>query len=182
MISTSTLMKPETEISYWDRISNENQPYKSLDQNLWKRMTKLVQKCSKKVGQSVFTTVNGYQMTHVKKKVRFKITWEYEIPIPLSLYRVFSCLPHFLKWSASYNVLCSLLFGKKAQNFINKSTNKLSAAGIVEELFEEGSAMLAESYIFSGHCLTLLGYATSMVMNFSIMKWFIEQIFCCTKY
>ena len=67
-------------------------------------------------------------------------------------------------------MLRSLLFGKKAQNFINKSTNKLSAVGIVEELFEEGSAMLAESYNFSGHCPTLLGYATFMVINFSIMK------------
>lgn len=42
------------------------------------------------------------------------------------------------------NVLSSLLFGKKAQNFMNKSTNKLSSVGVVEELFEEGSAMLAE--------------------------------------
>ena len=45
-------------------------------------------------------------------------------------------------------MLRSLLFGKKDQNFINKSTNKLSAVGVVEELFEEGSAMLAERYIF----------------------------------
>ena len=67
-------------------------------------------------------------------------------------------------------MLRSLLFGKKAQNFINKSTNKLSAVGVVEELFEEGSAMLAESYIFSGQCLTLLGHATFMVINFSVMK------------
>ncbi|KAL0006175.1 hypothetical protein SO802_013736 [Lithocarpus litseifolius] len=42
------------------------------------------------------------------------------------------------------NILRSLLFGKKSQNFMNKSTNKLSAVGVVEELFEEGSAMLAE--------------------------------------
>ncbi|KAM3704663.1 hypothetical protein ACB098_03G022900 [Castanea mollissima] len=42
------------------------------------------------------------------------------------------------------NMLRSLLFGKKSQNFMNKSTNKLSAVGVVEELFEEGSAMLAE--------------------------------------
>ena len=45
-------------------------------------------------------------------------------------------------------MLRSLLFGKKSQSFTNKSTNKLSAVGVVEELFEEGSAMLAERYIF----------------------------------
>ncbi|XP_027937099.1 probable protein phosphatase 2C 5 [Vigna unguiculata] len=43
-----------------------------------------------------------------------------------------------------HNMLTSLLFGKKSQNFANKSTNKLSAVGVVEELFEEGSAMLTE--------------------------------------
>ncbi|KAF5952134.1 hypothetical protein HYC85_010078 [Camellia sinensis] len=42
------------------------------------------------------------------------------------------------------NLLSSLIFGKKSQNFGNKATNKLSAVGVVEELFEEGSAMLAE--------------------------------------
>ncbi|KAJ8772007.1 hypothetical protein K2173_027184 [Erythroxylum novogranatense] len=42
------------------------------------------------------------------------------------------------------NVLSSLLFGKKPNYFTNKTTNKLSAVGVVEELFEEGSAMLAE--------------------------------------
>ncbi|XP_057425085.1 probable protein phosphatase 2C 5 isoform X2 [Lotus japonicus] len=42
------------------------------------------------------------------------------------------------------NMLTSLLFGKKSQNSTNKGTNKLSAVGIVEELFEEGSAMLTE--------------------------------------
>ncbi|WCJ43003.1 Protein phosphatase 2C family protein [Euphorbia peplus] len=42
------------------------------------------------------------------------------------------------------NVLTSLLFGKKSLNSVTKATNKLSAVGVVEELFEEGSAMLAE--------------------------------------
>lgn len=42
------------------------------------------------------------------------------------------------------NMLSSFIFGKRSQNFMNKSTNKLSAVGVVEELFEEGSAMLAE--------------------------------------
>ncbi|CAK9328425.1 unnamed protein product [Citrullus colocynthis] len=41
------------------------------------------------------------------------------------------------------NVLTSF-FGKKYQNSLGKSANKLSAVGVVEELFEEGSAMLAE--------------------------------------
>ncbi|KAL3814654.1 hypothetical protein ACJIZ3_015922 [Penstemon smallii] len=41
------------------------------------------------------------------------------------------------------NLLSSLIFGKRSQNS-TKGTNKLSAVGVVEELFEEGSAMLAE--------------------------------------
>lgn len=36
------------------------------------------------------------------------------------------------------------LFGKKSQNSTGKGSSKLSAVGVVEELFEEGSAMLAE--------------------------------------
>ncbi|KAJ0013458.1 hypothetical protein Pint_19727 [Pistacia integerrima] len=42
------------------------------------------------------------------------------------------------------NMLSSFIFGKKAQDSMNKTSNKLSAVGVVEELFEEGSAMLAE--------------------------------------
>ncbi|XP_057792092.1 probable protein phosphatase 2C 5 [Salvia miltiorrhiza] len=42
-----------------------------------------------------------------------------------------------------HNLLYSLIFGKISQNS-NKGANKLSAVGVVEELFEEGSAMLAE--------------------------------------
>lgn len=45
------------------------------------------------------------------------------------------------------NVLSSLLFGKKSLNSVSKATNKLSAVGVVEELFEEGSAMLAERFV-----------------------------------
>ncbi|CAL8166268.1 unnamed protein product [Prunus armeniaca] len=41
------------------------------------------------------------------------------------------------------NILASLIFGKKTRNSVNKR-NKLSSVGVVEELFEEGSAMLAE--------------------------------------
>lgn len=44
-----------------------------------------------------------------------------------------------------HNMLTSLLFfGKKSEKTVNKATNKLSAVGVVEELFEEGSAMLTE--------------------------------------
>lgn len=39
------------------------------------------------------------------------------------------------------------MFGKSSRTSVSKSTNKLSAVGVVEELFEEGSAMLAERYI-----------------------------------
>lgn len=42
------------------------------------------------------------------------------------------------------NVISSFIFGKKAQDSMNKTSNKLAAVGVVEELFEEGSAMLAE--------------------------------------
>ncbi|XP_044481888.1 probable protein phosphatase 2C 5 [Mangifera indica] len=42
------------------------------------------------------------------------------------------------------NMLSSFIFGKKAQDSMNKASNKLSAVGVVEEIFEEGSAMLAE--------------------------------------
>ncbi|KAH6819055.1 Protein phosphatase 2C family protein [Perilla frutescens var. frutescens] len=41
------------------------------------------------------------------------------------------------------NLLYSLIFGKKSHTS-SKGANKLSAVGVVEELFEEGSAMLAE--------------------------------------
>ncbi|CAL5194796.1 unnamed protein product [Lathyrus oleraceus] len=43
-----------------------------------------------------------------------------------------------------HNMLTSLFFGKKSENSTNKATSKLSAVGVVEELFEEGSAMLIE--------------------------------------
>jgi hypothetical protein len=46
-----------------------------------------------------------------------------------------------------HNMFSSLLFGKKALSSVSKSTNKLSAVGVVEELFEEGSAVLAERYV-----------------------------------
>lgn len=42
------------------------------------------------------------------------------------------------------NLLTSLIPGKRSQNSTNKEPNKLSAFGTVEELFEEGSAVLAE--------------------------------------
>ncbi|XP_024023258.1 probable protein phosphatase 2C 15 [Morus notabilis] len=42
------------------------------------------------------------------------------------------------------NKFRALLFRKKSRDSVNKLSKKLSAVGIVEELFEEGSAMLAE--------------------------------------
>ncbi|KAF0919206.1 hypothetical protein E2562_028758 [Oryza meyeriana var. granulata] len=42
------------------------------------------------------------------------------------------------------NKLKSLIFRKKAKDHPNKLTKQLSAVGMVEELFEEGSAMLSE--------------------------------------
>lgn len=43
--------------------------------------------------------------------------------------------------------LTSFILRKKSQNLTNKGTSNLSAVGVVEELFEEGSAMLAERYV-----------------------------------
>ncbi|XP_027159959.1 probable protein phosphatase 2C 5 [Coffea eugenioides] len=43
-----------------------------------------------------------------------------------------------------HTLLNSLFFGKRSENSMNKGSSKLSAVGAVEELFEEGSAMLAE--------------------------------------
>lgn len=53
-------------------------------------------------------------------------------------------------------MLTSLIFGKKNQNSMNKLTNKLSSVGVVEELFEEGSAMLAERYCFMNYLRMIL--------------------------
>ncbi|TXG57346.1 hypothetical protein EZV62_018659 [Acer yangbiense] len=46
-----------------------------------------------------------------------------------------------------HNKLKTLLFRKKSHDSANKLSKKLSAVGIVEELFEEGSAMLAERLV-----------------------------------
>ncbi|XP_028118019.1 probable protein phosphatase 2C 5 [Camellia sinensis] len=48
------------------------------------------------------------------------------------------------------NLLSSFIFGKRFQTSVNKAT-KLSAVGVVEELFEEGSAMLTERYVIITH-------------------------------
>lgn len=48
-----------------------------------------------------------------------------------------------------YDILKALLFRKKYTRSANKLAKRLSAVGIVEELFEEGSAMLAERFVFS---------------------------------
>lgn len=45
------------------------------------------------------------------------------------------------------NKLSTWFLGKKLRNSLNKSKNKLSAVGAVEELFEEGSAMLDERLV-----------------------------------
>ncbi|GAV93113.1 PP2C domain-containing protein, partial [Cephalotus follicularis] len=43
-----------------------------------------------------------------------------------------------------HNKFIAFLFRRKSSSSANKPSKKLSAVGIVEELFEEGSAMLAE--------------------------------------
>ncbi|XP_043709104.1 probable protein phosphatase 2C 5 isoform X2 [Telopea speciosissima] len=42
------------------------------------------------------------------------------------------------------NKLSSIIFGKRSLNSFSRSTSKRSSVGVVEELFEEGSAILAE--------------------------------------
>ncbi|GER55426.1 protein phosphatase 2C family protein [Striga asiatica] len=42
------------------------------------------------------------------------------------------------------NILSSLIFGRREHNSAKGTNNRLSTVGVVEELFEEGSAMLAE--------------------------------------
>ncbi|KAJ6876467.1 hypothetical protein NC651_029455 [Populus alba x Populus x berolinensis] len=49
-----------------------------------------------------------------------------------------------LQYRGKKHNMFSLLFGNKALSSVSKSTKKLSAVGVVEELFEEGSAILAE--------------------------------------
>ncbi|XP_010553723.1 PREDICTED: probable protein phosphatase 2C 5 [Tarenaya hassleriana] len=53
-------------------------------------------------------------------------------------------LPPTLTPRKKQSAFSSFLFGKKPKNVNNKTGNKLSAVGVVEELFEEGSAVLAE--------------------------------------
>lgn len=45
------------------------------------------------------------------------------------------------------NLLTSLIPVKRFKNPMNRAPKTLSAVGTVEELFEEGSAMLAERYV-----------------------------------
>lgn len=45
------------------------------------------------------------------------------------------------------NKFRALLFRKRSHDAASKLSKKLSAVGIVEELFEEGSAMLAERFV-----------------------------------
>lgn len=52
--------------------------------------------------------------------------------------------PPLLPPPKKQNKLRALLFRKRSSDSANKLSKKLSAVGIVEELFEEGSAMLAE--------------------------------------
>lgn len=52
----------------------------------------------------------------------------------------------------------TLLFSKKFRNSLGKNS-KLSAVGVVEELFEEGSAMLAERYCITFCSLGILYFS-----------------------
>ncbi|KAH7516477.1 hypothetical protein FEM48_Zijuj10G0139300 [Ziziphus jujuba var. spinosa] len=62
------------------------------------------------------------------------------------------------------NKLRALLFRKKSCASANKLSKKLSAVGIVEELFEEGSAMLAER-LPAGYCSNATLYIIILSLN-----------------
>lgn len=67
-----------------------------------------------------------------------------------------------------YNKLQALLFRKKSAT---KPSKKLLAVGIVEELFEEGSAMLAERLVF---CFSLTWRTHK--------KWTSYRLLICTMF
>lgn len=68
------------------------------------------------------------------------------------------------------NALSSFLFRKRSQSSTNKTTNKLSAVGVVEELFEEGSAMLAERFIHLEIFLLIYLFLLSLLYKMSVGK------------
>lgn len=61
------------------------------------------------------------------------------------------------------NKLRALLVRIKSLNSSSKLSKKLSAVGVVEELFEEGSAMLAERSVF---LLLMVLISVNMVSSF----------------
>ncbi|KAK7827351.1 putative protein phosphatase 2c 5 [Quercus suber] len=72
-------------------------------------------------------------------------------------------------------MLRSLLFGKKAQNFINKSTNKLSAVGAVEELFEEVLQCLQKVHLLNEN-VCRLGKDFLANTNSGLFLWVVCQV------
>ena len=63
------------------------------------------------------------------------------------------------------SVLKSLLFRKKSHSS-NKLSKKLSAIGLVEELFEDGSAMLADRFVFP--LLLVIIYIDDNVLDLAV--------------
>lgn len=85
------------------------------------------------------------------------------------------------------NKLRALLFRSKSKGSASKLSKKLSAVGIVEELFEEGSAMLAERfalfftkskvwYIKRDDFLSFF-FEMSVLYGFSFDQWLPEHTF-----
>lgn len=71
--------------------------------------------------------------------------------------------------------ITSFILGKKSQTVTKKGTNHLSAVGVVEELFEEGSAMLAERYVDLNmvYVIVAVHYETfSVIMSLLYTTWF----------
>ncbi|KAF8392635.1 hypothetical protein HHK36_022984 [Tetracentron sinense] len=74
------------------------------------------------------------------------------------------------------NKFSSLFFWKRFQKYMNKSTNKLSSVGVVEELFEEGSAMLAESLQLPLYPVLRLGTDLPLNMNSGLFRCAVCQV------
>uniref|UniRef100_A0A2P2L653 Uncharacterized protein MANES_14G105600 n=1 Tax=Rhizophora mucronata TaxID=61149 RepID=A0A2P2L653_RHIMU len=74
------------------------------------------------------------------------------------------------------NKLMALLFGKKSRDSVHKPSKKLSAVGFVEELFEEGSAMLAERLVLPLHrnVLILISFLFYRTLS-SYLSWDLQH-------
>lgn len=67
------------------------------------------------------------------------------------------------------NKLKSLIFRKKAKDQPNKLTKQLSSAGMVEEIFEEGSAILSERLVVTLAHICFTVFDMKLLCIFSVL-------------